>query len=472
MALVLMLAVVDGFGFAGHAFAATVVPPHPDTGVVVVGEEAPPEASVQETAAASGGDTGAAAQGQADGQAAGQAGAAADGAQGGESAGAQGGEGAGATAADQTGAASGDAAQTGDASAQAELPVFPQIDAGADALTRADGMSGAQAALDALGAPTIYSEGAIVINADTGEVYLGKNQEKQFFPASITKLMTGLLVAENASPADIVAFSKSATTNLESGAVVLGVSEGDKISVEDCLHGLLMYSANEVANGLAEHVAGSMDAFAALMNERAAALGATGTHFANANGLNDPNHYSTPHDMARIAAAAFANDTVRSVAAARTYRFPSLLKNHLIQTLSVKHKMLIPSDANYYPDAIGGKTGYTSLAGNTLVTVAQRDGTRLVAVVMKSSSTHYADTKRLLDYGFSKAKLERAAAGVLWAQGIGGGWYYYDANGSMVTDTWILGGGNWYFVGSDGRMATDTTTPDGYYVGADGVWVD
>lgn len=123
--------------------------------------------------------------------------------------------------------------------------------------------------------------------------------------------MTALLVAENCNLDDTVTFSATATTNLESGAVSIGMAEGDTMMVRQCLYALLLKSANEVGNALAEHVAGSNAAFAEKMNAKAASLGCTNTHFANPHGLNDPNHYTTPHDMALIARAAFANDIVK-----------------------------------------------------------------------------------------------------------------------------------------------------------------
>ena len=132
--------------------------------------------------------------------------------------------------------------------------------------------------------PTIQSEGAVVIDAATGTVLYRKNQNTRYYPASITKLMTALLVLENCQLGDTVTFSRTATENLESGAVSLKLTEGDKLTVEQCLYGLLLKSANEVANGLAEKVSGSVSGFAGLMNQKAAALGCTGTHFVNPNG--------------------------------------------------------------------------------------------------------------------------------------------------------------------------------------------
>ncbi len=263
--------------------------------------------------------------------------------------------------------------------------------------------------------PVVSSEGAVLMDGASGKVLFSKNGNTRYYPASITKLMTALLVAENCSLDDKVTFSASATTNLESGAVSIGMVEGDTMTVRQCLYALLLKSANEVGNALAEHVSGSVQAFADRMNEKAAKLGCTNTHFTNPHGLNDPEHYTTPKDMALIARAAFQNEVVKTVASTRTYSLPATKKNPSGLTVTMGHKMLNPNDSRYYEGVIGGKTGYTSKAGNTLVTAAERDGVRMIAVVMKSRSTHYVDTKTMLDYGF-----ELAEAGTLGTNQTGG----------------------------------------------------
>lgn len=263
--------------------------------------------------------------------------------------------------------------------------------------------------------PVVSSEGAVLMDGASGKVLFSKNGDTRYYPASITKLMTALLVAENCSLDDTVTFSASATTNLESGAVSIGMVEGDTMTVRQCLYALLLKSANEVGNALAEHVSGSVQAFADRMNEKAVKLGCTNTHFTNPHGLNDPEHYTTPKDMALIARAAFQNEVVRTVASTRTYSLPATKKNPSGLTVTMGHKMLNPNDSRYYEGIIGGKTGYTSKAGNTLVTAAERNGVRMIAVVMKSRSTHYVDTKAMLDYGFELAK-----AGALGTNQTGG----------------------------------------------------
>ncbi|KAB0576526.1 D-alanyl-D-alanine carboxypeptidase [Fusobacterium naviforme] len=253
----------------------------------------------------------------------------------------------------------------------------------------------------ALEKPDVAAEGAALYNATSGEFIFEKNANQQFYPASITKLMTALLVLENSAQNETVCFTESATAHLESGAVSLALKSGDKLSVKDALYGLLLRSANEVANGLAEHVSGSVPAFAQRMNARAAELGCTGTQFQNPNGLTDAKHLTTAHDMALIAKACFERADFREIERSTVYHIPATANRPEGTTIVMGHKMISPGSSLYYPGILGGKTGYTSAAGNTLVTCAERDGVRLIAVVLKSRSTHYKDTKAMLDYGFA-----------------------------------------------------------------------
>ena len=410
--------------------------------------------------------------------------------------------------------------------------------------------------------PEIAAQGAVLYDATRGQFLFEKNADKQFYPASITKLMTALLVAESCGLEGTVSFSETAVSKLESGAVTLKIQAGEKLSVKDCMYGLMLKSANEIANGLAEHVAGSIEAFADKMNRKAKSLGCTNTNFENPNGLNNSEHVTTARDMALIAAAAYQNEIVRKVTSTLTYDFPATQAVNSVRTLTMGHKMLDPDRAEYYPGVVGGKTGFTSLAGNTLVTCAEKDGTRLIAVILKSTQTHYSDTKKLLDYGFElvKTAAESPAAAVTavspvstgnnagqtaqeypgaaqassnspgqaeqtvltgrdaypeaegtWEQldsdwrfkkadgtyavgeclkingevygfgedGImlhewqlvGGTWHNFRTAGNMAFSRWIETNGYWYYVDENGSLFVNGTTPDGYQVDANGVWI-
>ena len=249
---------------------------------------------------------------------------------------------------------------------------------------------------------TVNAESAICMDADTGAILYGKNINQARPPASITKIMTALLVLENCDLDEMVTFSETAVSRLEPGAVTAFTSAGDKLSVRDCLYALLFRSANEVGNALAEHVAGSIEAFADLMNQRAKELGCKNTHFMNPSGLNDSEHYTTAYDMALIAKACMENPAFLELESIDSYKIGATQERPNGLTVTIGHKMK-RSGTNYSDSrVVAGKTGYTSLAGNTLVTMAEDGGRRLVAVVLKDRNPlHYVDTKDMLDLGFS-----------------------------------------------------------------------
>ena len=253
------------------------------------------------------------------------------------------------------------------------------------------------------------SEAGIVMDLDSGAVLFAQNIHVQEYPASITKLLTALVVVENASMDEQVTFSHDAVYNVESGSGnKLQLEEGDVLSVKDCLYVMLLQSSNQAANALAEHVGGSREAFADMMNEKAASLGCRESHFVNPSGLNDPEQLTSAYDMAQIGAAVFGNPTLLEICSTTSATLPPTINNPNGRTYSMEHKLVVTgdsSDENYYPSAVAGKTGYTSLAGQPLVTYAEQDGRRQVAVTLKSTQrTHYSDTKTILDFGFARFK--------------------------------------------------------------------
>jgi len=250
----------------------------------------------------------------------------------------------------------------------------------------------------------ISADGGIVIDADSGAVLYGQNIHQQYFPASITKILTALIIIEQCDMDEVVTFSHNAVYNVEAGSTSAGMDEGDQLTVRQCLYAMMLKSANEVANALAEHAAGSIEAFSAMMNSKAVSLGCTNSNFTNPSGLNDPNHFTTAYDMALISKAAFENDVFVEIDSTLYYELPPTKKNVDGITVYPGHKMLKKNDSRYYPGIIGGKTGYTSLAGNTLVTCAERDGLKLITVILNGHQTHYDDTRSLLDFGFSNFK--------------------------------------------------------------------
>ena len=260
----------------------------------------------------------------------------------------------------------------------------------------------------------VQSEAGIVMDMDSGAVLFAQNIHVQLPPASITKLLTALVVAENASMDEQVTFSHDAVYNVESGSGnKLSLEEGDVLSVKDCLSVMLLQSSNQAANALAEHVAGSREAFADMMNEKAEALGCRESNFENPSGLNDESQLTSAYDMALIGAAAFSDPEILEICSAKKATLPPTKNNPEGRTYSLEHKLVVTEDETseyYYPEAVAGKTGYTSIAGQTLVTYAVKDNRRQVAVTLKSTQkTHYSDTKTILDFGFKRFKNVNAA---------------------------------------------------------------
>lgn len=253
----------------------------------------------------------------------------------------------------------------------------------------------------------VLADIGIAVDADSGAVLFGQGIHELTPPASITKLLTALVVVENSSMDDMVTFSYDAVNNVESGSGnKKNIAEGDKLSVKDCLYLLLLQSSNQAANALAEHVAGSRDAFADMMNEKVKELGCTdGTHFANPSGLNDDTQVVSAYDMAIIAQAAFNNSDVLEISSTKSYKLTPTQNNPSGATCANEHRLIITDDETselYCPEAKAGKTGYTSLAGNTLVTYGEKDGRRVISVVLKGqpSPNYFLDGKTLLQFGF------------------------------------------------------------------------
>ena len=254
----------------------------------------------------------------------------------------------------------------------------------------------------------IQADGGILIDADSNAVLYEKNADQAYYPASITKILTALIIIENCDLDEMVTFSDNAINNVESNSSNMGTMVGDVLSVRDCLYGLMLASANEAGNALAEHLSGSIEAFTDLMNQKALELGCTGSHFANPSGLNNPDHYVTARDMAAIMRAAISNPVFVEIDGARYWkhapikRYPDPDDPH--NTVYAHHAMIKKNDSRYYSGTFAGKTGYTSLAGNTLVTSAKKNGITLIAVILNGHQTHYQDTKTLFDFGFRNFK--------------------------------------------------------------------
>lgn len=253
--------------------------------------------------------------------------------------------------------------------------------------------------------PDVKAEAYCVINRKDGSIIYSKNMDDRYYPASITKIMTALVTLEHCTNLDdTVVFNDEVMNSISSNSSTLNPVAilGEEMTVRDALFGLMLNSANECASALAVYTAGSIDAFVEMMNEKAQELGAVNTHYMNAHGLDDENHYTTAHDMAIIFDAALRNDTFRIIDSSAAYTIPAT--NMYGERTCASTNQLI-NGALQYEGVYAGKTGHTAMAGRTLVTAAYRDGMDLICVIMKSDNDNfYSDTETLLDHAFLKVQ--------------------------------------------------------------------
>lgn len=255
--------------------------------------------------------------------------------------------------------------------------------------------------------PEVQPASAIVMELSTGTILYEKSITDKHYPASITKILTTLIALENSDLNEIVTFSDKAIDETRGGS---GIARdyGEQMTMEQCLYGVMLASANECAYAVAEHVSGTVEAFVELMNEKVKELGCVNTHFNNPHGLPDENHYTCAYDMALIAQAAYANETFRIITGTARYTIPPTNKHAEQTDLQNHNEMLYPfQHTKYvYQGCTGGKTGYTTVANSTLVTYAERDGMTLVCVVLDAQSpAHWNDSRLLFDYAFDNFQM-------------------------------------------------------------------
>ncbi len=251
-------------------------------------------------------------------------------------------------------------------------------------------------------APDLVSEAAIVMDAKSGTVLFDKNAYIPEYPASITKIITCLLALENLSMADTVTLSNNAVYSIEKGSSSVGLKEGETISVEDCLKAMMIESANEAACAIAEKVGGSVEQFAQMMNDRAAAIGCRNSHFVNPHGLHNAEHYTCAYDMALFLKEALQYPAFRSLSSMTNAEIPPTSMTDEVRPLWNTLKMIRPGSQYYYEYLEGGKTGYTTDANCTLATYAKKGDMELICVVMNCAGRKgtYSDTKALFEYCF------------------------------------------------------------------------
>lgn len=259
---------------------------------------------------------------------------------------------------------------------------------------------------------TTYSPTCILMEAQTGKVIYEKNGYEKMYPASTTKIMTAILALENCNLTDIATASYEALFTVPVGYSNANIQVGEELTINQLLHVLLINSANEAANILAEHIAGSIDSFATMMNTKAEEIGCLNTHFVNANGVHDKDHYTTAYDLALMGRYAMKNETFRKIVTTTFYTLPATNKYATNDRVFATTNDLIKKndsdrvDNYYYKYATGIKTGYTNAAKNCIVASAKKDNIEYIVVILGAETTEnglsarYIDCKNLFNYAF------------------------------------------------------------------------
>jgi D-alanyl-D-alanine carboxypeptidase len=274
------------------------------------------------------------------------------------------------------------------------------------------GANSSSKAIASEGLPEITAEAAITMDLKTGEVIYCKDADSKRYPASTTKLLTGLLLSENKSKNDMLEFTKAAKAQPEYSLNINyaknGLKVGDKISADDIMKGLLLFSGNDTAYVIADNIAGDSKAFADLMNKKAKDLGANNSNFVTPNGLHDDNHYTTAYDLSLITKAAFANDWERETM--KLEKAPITLNNS--RYILENRNLGLNKNGN-----IAGKTGITNQAGGCLATVYERNGRQLIGVILKDKQrdnadlTKFKDMDAIMDYSYAATKSKYKSTG-------------------------------------------------------------
>lgn len=246
------------------------------------------------------------------------------------------------------------------------------------------------------------SSAALLIDVDSGSVLYEKNADEKMAPASTTKIMTLLIVAEKVNMNDKVIVDSSMISSIPSDATIAYFQHGEETTVENLFMASYLMSANDAAHILASHVGKSIDGFADMMNERAKELGCKNTHFVNPTGLYDVEHYTTANDMAIIAKAFYNNETVKKYIAKQEFTIPSGPMRPDPFPIANTNALMKKDNMHYYPSVVFGKTGYTDGSKFTIVSIARKDNRNLMTVAFSAEgkSDMYNDAKKLFDYGF------------------------------------------------------------------------
>ena len=258
--------------------------------------------------------------------------------------------------------------------------------------------------------PSIISQAAILMDSKTEKILYAKNENKKMYPASTTKIVTAILTLENCNLDEVVTVSYDAIMSIPEGYSSASLQIGEQLTVEQLLQLLLVHSANDAANVLAEYVGGSVESFVSMMNTKIHELNLSHTHFTNTFGMHDDNHYTTAQDLANIMKYCIKNEDFRKLAGSASCAIPATNK-YDIRKYNSTNELIIPNNKNYYPYLTSGKTGYTKQAGDCLVSCSYKDDLELICVILGGKtvndiSTRFSETKTLYEYGYNNYSIK------------------------------------------------------------------
>lgn len=246
-----------------------------------------------------------------------------------------------------------------------------------------------------------------------GQILYERNSDKVLYPASLTKVLTAIVVMEHCNLEDTVTVSQTAIDSVEYGYLTANLQAGETFTVEEMLNILLVHSANDVALVLAEHVSGSVEDFCKLMNETAVKIGCTNSNFVNPNGVHHENHYSTAHDLALIGNYSLKFEKLKEIVKKTYFKLPPTdFYARDDRIFSSTNELILSGSTNYYKYAKGLKTGFTTPAGFCLMGYASKDGLELITVLLNCSTSdnRYLETEKLFDYGFNNFSFKKFAS--------------------------------------------------------------
>lgn len=256
----------------------------------------------------------------------------------------------------------------------------------------------------------VNANAALIIETNTGKVIYEKDGDEQNYPASVTKILTAILVLENCNLDDVAIASESAISQIPDGYVVAPLKVGEEMKIKDLLYALMLKSANDAAYVLAEHVGKNVDFFADMMNQKAKEIGCTGSHFVNPNGIHNERHYTTANDMYLIAKYAMQNEEFVKIVSTMEYTLPATNKYEAEDRVMRNTNSFINPDSSFYNKNVRGiKTGTTAQAGNCLITDVARDGLEFITVLLgaETSSGKFSETEKMINYAYDNYTLTK-----------------------------------------------------------------